>query len=214
MHSHHSQLETDRVTTTGPTCRSRTRRSLMGMTAHAAGIVTADELLRLPDDSLRRELIAGELRVMSPAGWEHGQVALTAGRLLSTHVHENGLGVACAAETGFILARDPDTVRAPDASFVTRANVEAIGRTAKYWPQAPDFAIEVVAPEDSRREVESKAHDWLRGGAAAVLVLDPKRRTAAVYRAPDRVTLHQIDEEIDLGDAVPGWCVAVADFFD
>lgn len=187
----------------------------MGMTTtHAAGIVTADELLRLPDDSLRRELIEGRVHVIAPAGWEHGRVASTAGRLLSNHVHDSGTGVTSAAETGFILARDPDTVRAPDAAFVTHEHVEAIGRTVKYWPQAPDFAIEVVSPDDSRHEVESKAHDWLRGGAAAVLVLDPRRLTAAVYRAPDQVTLHQVDEEIDLSDAVPGWRVAVADFFD
>lgn len=186
----------------------------MGMTTHVAGTITADELLRLPDDSLRRELIAGELRVMSPAGAEHGRVAMTAGRLLSTHVHDAGVGATFGAETGFILARDPDTVRAPDASFVTHEHVEAIGRTAKYWPQAPDFAIEVVSPDDGRREVESKAFDWLRGGAAAVLVLDPGKLTAAVYRAPDRVTLHDSHDEIDLGDAVPGWRVAVADFFE
>lgn len=148
----------------------------MGMTTHAAGTVTADELLRLPDDSLRRELITGELRVTSPAGAEHGRVAMTAGRLLSTHVHNAGVGATL--------------------------------------PRAPDFAIEVVSPEDSRREVESKAFDWLRGGTAAVLVLNPKRRTAAVYRAPDRVTFHDLGDEIDLSDAVPGWRVAVADFFE
>jgi len=186
----------------------------MGMATHAARTISAEELLRLPDDSLRRELIAGRVRVMEPAGWEHGRVALTAGRLLSNHVHDAGIGVACAAETGFILERDPDTVRAPDAAFVTHAHVEAIGRTAKYWPQAPDFAVEVVSPDDSRREVENKALDWLHGGTVAVLVLDPARRTAAVYRSPDQITHHGVDDEIDLSDAVPGWRVAVADFFD
>jgi Uma2 family endonuclease len=184
------------------------------MATRGARITSAEELLRLPDDSLRRELIAGELRVMSPAGAEHGRVAATAGRLLSTHVHEAGLGVTLGAETGFILARDPDTVRAPDAAFVTQAHVEAVGRTAKYWPQAPDFAVEVVSPEDTRREVEGKALHWLRCGTVAVLVLDPAPRTATVYRWLDRITQHGVDEELDLSDAVPGWRVAVADFFE
>ncbi len=186
----------------------------MGMATHAARTISAEELLRMPDDSLRRELIEGRVRVMSPAGWEHGRVALTAGGLLRNHVRDAGIGVACAAETGFILARDPDTVRAPDAAFVTQAHVEAIGRTAKYWPQAPDFAVEVVSPDDSRREVESKALDWLHGGTAAVLVLDPPTHTATVYRSPNQITHHGPGDEIDLGDAVPGWRVAVADFFD
>jgi Uma2 family endonuclease len=185
----------------------------MGMATHAARTISAEELLRLPDDSLRRELIAGELRVMSPAGAEHGRVASTACRLLGAHVHEAALGDSFGAETGFVLARDPDTVRAPDAAFVTYAHVEAVGRTAKYWPQAPDFAIEVVSPDDSRREVESKALNWLSGGTVAVLVLDPDRRTATVYRSPDQITHHGVDDAIDLSDAVPGWRVAVADFF-
>lgn len=103
---------------------------------------TAEELWKLPDDGLRRELVGGELRVMTPAGAEHGRVAATVGVLLGAHVRENESGVTFGAETGFVLARDPDTVRAPDAAFVSRDHAEAIGRTVKYWPQAPDFAVE------------------------------------------------------------------------
>jgi Uma2 family endonuclease len=186
----------------------------MGVATHAARTTTAEELLRLPDDSLRRELIEGRVRVMAPAGWEHGRVALTAGRLLSSHVHERGIGVTCAAETGFVLARDPDTVRAPDAAYVTQEHVDAIGRTVKYWPHAPDFAVEVISPDDTRQEVRGKALAWLRGGTMAVLVLDPPGRTATVYRSPDRITRYGVDDEIDLSDAVPGWRVAVAEFFE
>ncbi|HEY3830441.1 MAG TPA: Uma2 family endonuclease [Solirubrobacteraceae bacterium] len=182
------------------------------MTAHALANTTAEELWTLPDDGQRRELIGGELRVMTPAGAEHGRVASTADRLLGVHV-SSGIGVTFGAETGFVLATDPDTVRAPDAAFVTCAHADAVGRTEKYWPRAPDFAIEVVSPGDSFRDVEAKALAWLGAGTAAVLVLDPARRSATVYRPSGDVRIHGEGDELDLSDAVPGWRVAVADFF-
>jgi len=181
------------------------------MTAHALAI-NAEELWNLPDDGQRRELVEGRLRVMAPAGAEHGRVASTANRLLSVHVHTTGAGVTFGAETGFILDSDPDTVRAPDAAFVSQARAEAIGRTDRFWPGAPDFAVEVVSPNDSFGEVQSKALNWLAAGTTALLVLDPARRSASVYRAGDDVRVYT-DGDLDLSDAVPGWRVAVADFF-
>jgi Uma2 family endonuclease len=174
---------------------------------------SAEELWRLPDDGLRRELVRGELHVMAPPGFEHGRVAMAVGALLALHVREGGLGVAVAAETGFILSRDPDTVRAPDAAFVSKERAERVGPTVKYWPGAPDLAIEVVSPDDSFREVEGKALDWLGAGSTAVLVLDPARRTATVYRERGGAQLHSGDDTLDLSDAVPGWRVAVAELF-
>src|ERR1700737_4537985 len=80
--------------------------------------MTAEDLLRLPDDGKRHELVQGELRTISPAGFRHGVVAMAIGGHLADHVRRNHLGVVCAAETGFVLTRNPDTVRAPDAAFV------------------------------------------------------------------------------------------------
>jgi Uma2 family endonuclease len=121
--------------------------------------------------------------------------------------------VTFGAETGFVLAREPDTVRAPDAAFVSTQRAEAVGRTVKYWPGAPDFAVEVVSPEDRFREVEGKALDWLRAGSEAVLVLDPSRRTATVYRGSGEAQAYSGHETLDLGHAVPGWRVTVGDLF-
>jgi Uma2 family endonuclease len=178
-----------------------------------ARATTAQDLWGLPDDGLRHELVKGELRVMVPPGAEHGRVAATVGGLLFGHARETGAGVAFAAETGFLLARDPDTVRAPDAAFVEKARADAVGRTEKYWPGAPDFAAEVISPGDSTAEVESKALAWLQAGTIIVLVLDPARQTATSYHREGGAQVHGSDEMLDLGDAVPGWRVSVADFF-
>jgi Uma2 family endonuclease len=140
------------------------------MASHAVA-VSAEDLWNLPEDGMRRELVEGQLRMMTPAGAEHGRVAMTAGRLLSVHVHATDTGVAFRAETGFVLASDPDTVRAPDAAFVSKAHADAVGRTVKFWPGPPDFAVEVVSPGDSFSDVESKVTGWVTAGATAILVL-------------------------------------------
>ena len=83
-------------------------------------LITADELLRMPDDGNRRELVSGELREMTPAGHEHGRYTMRFSVPLGQHVDESNLGVVYAAETGFQLSTNPDTVRAPDVAFVSR----------------------------------------------------------------------------------------------
>jgi len=113
--------------------------------------VTADELLLMPDDGFRNELVQGELRQMNPAGNVHGRVAMSFAWRLAQHVDENPLGTAYAAETGFRLSSDPDTVRAPDVAFVSRSRVEAVGEVEEFWPEAPDLAIEAYHPATATR---------------------------------------------------------------
>lgn len=141
------------------------------------GPVTAEELLRKPDDGFRYELVEGELRKTPPAGSDHGYIALRVASRLERHVTANALGRAYAAETGFLIARDPDTVRAPDAAFVSRERVEKAGHVMGYWPGAPDLAVEVTSPSDTHTEVMEKALAWLKARSHMVLVVDPSQRT-------------------------------------
>lgn len=87
-------------------------------------LMTAEELLLLPDDGSRSELIKGELRKIPPAGHKHGMLAMLISIPLGKYILENKLGMIYATETGFIIARNPDTVRAPDVSFVRQEVIE------------------------------------------------------------------------------------------
>ncbi|MCL2770479.1 MAG: Uma2 family endonuclease [Solirubrobacterales bacterium] len=186
----------------------------MAVPANAPSVTTAEELWRMPGDALRRELVHGELREMSPAGARHGRVASAVGGLLRAHVSQTGCGVTFGAETGFVLSRDPDTVRAPDAAFISRARFAAVGDTEKFWPGAPDLAVEVLSPQDSFQRVQEKALEWIDSGCAAVMVLDPDRRSATIYRPGGRAQVHGVGETLDLDDAVPGFTVVVQELFD
>src|ERR1700741_2507215 len=133
-----------------------------------AGTMTADELWMLPDDGKRHELLAGRLTVMEPTGAEHGLVAGGVFGLMREHGGSLDLGVAFAAETGFVIGRTPDTVRAPDAAFVTKERYEALGSTDRFWPEAPAFSVEVLSPGDTTAEVQAEAFAWLDAGTTAV----------------------------------------------
>ena len=176
--------------------------------------MTAEELLRLPDDGLRHELVYGELRTMAPSGGEHGWVASNAHDSLSPFVRSRQLGHAFAAETGFLLARNPDLVRAPDVAFVRQERVEVVGRVRGYWPGAPDLAVEVVSPHDRPAEVEEKVGTWLAHGTRMVLAVYPDERLVRVHQPnlPPR-ELREVDT-LDGGDVVPGWTVPVRALFE
>jgi Uma2 family endonuclease len=187
-------------------------RYISGVTVEG-GLMTAEQLLRYSHEPYRQELIDGILYEMEPPGAEHGLVASAIGHLLRDHVKDAGLGVVFTSEVGYLLSSGPDTVRGPDVSFVARSRVDEIGIPRGYWPGPPDLAIEVVSPNDRYTEVEAKALHWLAAGARAVVVVDPPRRTATVYRARDDIRVLHADEALDLGDVVPGWSPRVGDFF-
>jgi len=175
--------------------------------------MTAEQLLEYRREPYRHELIDGILHEVEPPGAEHGVVVGVIQLLLGSHVRAQQLGTTFAGDSGFLLASDPDTVRAPDVAFVASDRIGDAGIPRSYWRGPPDLAVEVVSPNDRHSEVEAKALDWLGAGTRAVLVVDPSRRTATVYRARDEIRALYADESLDLGDVVPGWAPLVGELF-
>ncbi|MEZ6136563.1 MAG: Uma2 family endonuclease [Pirellulaceae bacterium] len=136
-------------------------------------MTTAQELFDSLADGYRYELIQGALHMMSPADGRHGRIAGQIGYLLKAHVDRNRLGVVFAAETGFLIQQEPDTVLAPDVAYLSRAKFETVENEAQYLPMAPDSVAEVLSPSDRFARVESKAYAWLDAGTKLVLVVDP-----------------------------------------
>ncbi len=177
-------------------------------------LVTAAELLKLPSGMGQRyELVAGELRVMSPSGWRHGEVAANIASLLGHFIRERKLGRSFGAETGFLLKRNPDTVRAPDFAFIANENLPDTEPTEAFWPGAPDLAVEVLSPGDTTREVDEKLEDWLTAGCTAVWVVDPKLQTVTVYLSKTNVVVKTAGETLRGDPVVPGFSCAVDEFF-
>jgi len=175
--------------------------------------VTADQLLRMPDDGYRYELIAGELKKMGPAGWKHGVVGGRLRSLLGEHVVQHQLGEVLLAETGFLLARDPDTVRAPDIAFIHKDRLPTAPPEEAFWPGPPDLAVEVVSPGDTAGEIDEKVKAWLDAGTSVVWVVNPAWRNVTVYRSATDIKTLTENDELTGQDAVPGFRCRVGDIF-
>src|SRR4030095_9180537 len=175
--------------------------------------LTADDLLQKPHDGYRCELSKGELIKEPPAGNIHGRRTMRLGWRLARHVEANDLGVVFAAETGFRLATDPDTVRAPDVAFITKTRIKEVGEFEGFWPGAPDLAVEVMSPGDSSAEVGEKVEEYLDAGAKAVWVVEPRRRAILVYRSLTDITILTDEDTLDGGEIIPGFSCCVAEVF-
>ncbi len=170
--------------------------------------MSADELLRLPEDGYRYELVRGELRKMSPAGARHTVIAARILISLGAHVKANRLGVVTGADGGFFIARNPDTVLEPDAGFI-RSERAVI--TDRFFDCPPDLAIEVISPSDTYTEVDEKTQEWLGAGTRAVVVVNPRRNTVRVHRSAGTETLAEV---LAVDDVVPGWSMPFSEIFD
>jgi Uma2 family endonuclease len=168
-------------------------------------LLTAEEFFSMPDDGNRYELVQGRLVCMAAAGGLHGKIASRVDHRLRDFIEAHGLGEVCTAETGFRLAQNPDTVRAPDVAFVARARIPAAGVPEGFWPFAPDLAVEVVSPSDRFDEVMSKVQEYLNAGTRLVWVLHPRTQTVMVYHATGEAQLLRGQDELSGADVLPGF---------
>jgi Uma2 family endonuclease len=175
--------------------------------------LTAEEYARLPEEGgVRQELAAG-LLVSEPIPLpRHGQIELRLGRLLADFADEAGLGVVLT-EAGFLLSRNPDTVRGPDVAFVRRDRFDADEAARSFFRGAPDLAVEILSPSNRPAEMHSKIADYLAAGASLVWVVDPGRRNVTVYRSLlDRRRL-EAGDTLDGGEVLPGLTIPLVELF-
>jgi Uma2 family endonuclease len=178
-------------------------------------LMTAEEASQLSTVNRRFELVKGIYIEMSPASALHGKIANRIGFLLTEHVLTNHLGEVTAAETGFILARNPDTVRGADTAFVAKERVPVEGMPDEgYWPLAPDLAVEVISPSDRPDDVQEKVQEYLAAGTRMIWVVYPKTRTVTVYRSLKDVKVLRADEILSGEDVLPGFERKVSDIFE
>ncbi len=174
---------------------------------------TLDDYMTLdwPEDGRKLELVRGEvIEVPSPGTW-HGYVQLKLIRLMANFAEEYRLGLVCGDNNSYVLARQPDTVRIPDASFIARDRVTL--SFPPVWYFAPDLAVEVVSPSERRREIDAKVQDYLASGVRLVWVIWPDTQTVTVYTLDAEPHTLAADDALDGGDVLPGFAVSVAALF-
>jgi Uma2 family endonuclease len=180
------------------------------MVSSPTTLMTADDLLNLPDDGQQHELVKGKLVTMSATSSRPAMVAAEIGGEIRNYVREHRLGRVGGADWGFRLQSDPDTVRAPDYAFVRAERIPPEGVPPGFWPGAPDLALEVISPSDRFGAVMEKVEEYLSAGARMVIVVDPEARITRVFR-PDRPTrVLGPDGTLDGEDVLPGFTLPLS----
>ena len=175
-------------------------------------LVTAQELLEMPDDGFRYELVRGELRQYPALGFRQGVVASNIAFSLYNFVDANDLGHVVAG-VGFLIESNPDHVRAPSIAFISSERIELSGVLDDYFPGAPDLAIYLVLREDYYMDVYERVDDLLSAGSGMVALVDPFNFMVTVNYPGYRTEKLARQDTLDGGDVVPGWSMPVADIF-
>ena len=159
------------------------------------------ELMALPQDGMKRELVDGEIRV-SPAGSRHGQVVVELAIALGGYVKSHRLGFVFDSSTGVWMPSG--NLRVPDLTFVAAHRLPQ-GPPTGFLSVAPDLAVEVLSPSDSKRDVLDKVGEYLSSGVRLTWVIDPETRKAAAHRSLTDVRELHDDDDLDGEDVVPGF---------
>jgi Uma2 family endonuclease len=178
--------------------------------------MTIEQVRALPDDGHRYDVIDGELLRMSPAGRRHARVEMNIGWRLAEHVQQHDLGEVYGADIGFVLSRTPLRMLSPDVSFVRRERLPVVAHPDDeddYLELAPDFAVEVVSPSNTAREMTDKVMAYLETGTQLVWIVEPRRPIVTAHTSDLTAQIHRDDTTLDAGDVLPGFLLHVADIF-
>jgi Uma2 family endonuclease len=177
----------------------------------AVKIWTDEELMALPKDGFKRELLNGEI-IMSPSGSEHGYISYLLLDALGRHARLNRLGLVFDSSTGFRLA--PDEVLSPDIGFVGKARLVGLKRPPRgFFSGAPDLAVEVLSPSDTVEQMHEKLSRYFLHGTRLAWVINPTERNAHVYRTPEAERLLRVTDALDGADVLPGFRLPLAELF-
>jgi Uma2 family endonuclease len=174
-----------------------------------------DWLLTHADDGLFREFIDGTLMVREPGGALHGSVGINIAVLLDNYVRNNHLGRVLGADVGYILRRNPLTVIAPDASFLTQERWEAIPDRWRFVEGPPDLAVEVWSPSERPKAVAAKTRIYMEVKTPLLWFVDPRSRTVRVWTSGSDQPEELRPGGVLVGDPViPGFRCQVTDLFE
>jgi Uma2 family endonuclease len=187
----------------------------MGRPVEAHPLLTAAWLAETPDDMFQRELDEGELILMAPAGGEHGLSEMHLAGLIFAEVKKRKLGVMFSSDTGFLLKRNPDTVRCPDIAFVRKERLPlSYAKEGGYVVGAPDLAVEIQSPSQSPADLEKKVRQYLEAGGHTVWVIHLRRREARIYRRSGEIEKIDAAGFLEAPEILPGVRIALRDIFE
>jgi len=175
---------------------------------------TEAELQALPEESFIYEVVDGEL-VMSPKNtWYHGRISARVLTALQTYSKEHRLGAVLDSSTGFWMFNR--NCRAPDVSFVSISRLKALGfkpREQRFFPGAPDLAVEILSPNNTRREIDERLKDFFASGTQVAWIVDPENEAVEICSSLTERKLIGSGGFVQNEELLPGFRLVIADLF-
>jgi Uma2 family endonuclease len=175
---------------------------------------TEDDLLVLPEDGYIHEVVSGEL-VMSPKNtFQHECIFNRLFLALGQFNQQHRLGVVRGSNAGFWMKNR--NCRAPDISFIPKARLEQLGfqpNSRRFFPGAPDLAVEILSPSNTRGEIDGRLKDFFESGTQIAWIINPDDECVEVCRSPIRRSLVATGGLLDGEDLLPGFTYPIADLF-
>ena len=177
----------------------------------AERLITGEELSKMPEAE-PCELIEGRIVRMSPTSHIHGRIETRFASRLSSFVEAARLGQVLSGEVGIYIRRQPDTIRAADAAYISSARY-AQSRSESYLDVAPELIVEVLSPDDAWQAVMRKLADYFSIGVQVVWVADPQARTVYAYRSATEAKQFTESDTLTAPEILPGFTLPVAELF-
>lgn len=174
--------------------------------------ITGEELFQQPDLG-RCDLVEGRIVPMTPTGYFHGVVEFRLAAKLVGYADQTGRGIAFGGEAGILIRRNPDTVRAADAAFISNERSARRSPSSSYLDVAPELVVEILSPDDRWSDVMEKLSDYFSAGVDAAWVLDPKRKEIYVYRSLNEVQRFGQGQILTDEELLPGFSLSLDDLF-
>ena len=177
-------------------------------------IWTDDELLSLPEDGNKYEVMNGEL-IVSPAGIEHEEIGVRLIVALASFVREHKLGIVCGSSAGYWMKSKPKNFLSPDVSFIAKERLGGAKRAPrKFFDGAPDLVVEVLSPRDTIELLHEKIVEYFNSGARLIWVINPDEQIVLVYHTPTPDQLLRADDTLDGEQVIPGFTLPVSELFE
>jgi Uma2 family endonuclease len=177
------------------------------------GTATVDDVIEIEARENRLyELIDGVL-VEKPMGIRESILAVKLGAFLLAFIDPRNLGVV-AGEAGMLQLRRA-LVRMPDVAFIAWGKFPGGHVTSEAAPLiAPDLAVEILSPSNTKREMARKLHEYFAAGTRLVWYIDPDPRTVAIFATPgEPISILNANDTLDGGEVLPGFTLPLKDLF-
>jgi len=185
-----------------------------GRIAEEEKLITGEELLAMGSAAHLSELIEGRITYMSPTGFLHGSSESNHAEKLIAFVKKHQLGKVVVGEVGIYIRRNPDTVRAADVAYISKARYAQQDKAKGYLTVAPELVVEILSPDDRWSEVTQKMREYFSIGVKLIWIADPEARIVYAYRSLTEMREFKATDTLTGDDILPGFSVTVSELFE